>query len=89
MIEEIIKRKVMWYKIINFLGKFREPICSRKVYRETRSNQSYTSTNLQKLEEKGLIEYMTIKKETKKYWRLTKKGRDIYNLLLQLEELMK
>ena len=89
MIEEIIKGKVTWYKIINYLGKLREPICSKKIRREITSNQSFVSVMLNNLENKNIVEYLLLKEKTKKYWRLTTRGKKIYNLLLKLEELMR
>ena len=89
MIDEIIKGKKTWYRIVMLLGTYRNVICTRKINIELKMSTSNISTRLNSLERRKIIEYLMVKDKITKYWRLTEKGRAIYNTLIELEELMK
>ncbi len=90
MIEEIKKGKAGWYKLLLYLGKSKNKVFTTQIRRGVGMAYSSTSSCLNKLEKKGVVVCFTGKDKRVKYWKLSApKGREVYNLLLKLEGLMK
>ena len=77
-----------WYKLILFLGK-NEMTYTTDIMRSMRLSTNSISRGLKILEDRGVVEYLTLKNKLRKYWRLTEKGNKVYDTLIELEELMK
>ena len=87
MIKEILFGNSSCYKLILFLGK-KDLIYTTDIMREMRLSTNSISRGLKNLKEIGVVEYLTLENKLKKYWRLTEKGKKVYNLLIKLEELI-
>jgi len=87
MIKEILFGNSSCYNLILFLGE-KDLIYTTDIMREMRLSTNSISRGLKNLKEIGVVEYLTLKNKLKKYWRLTEKGKKVYNLLIKLEELI-
>ncbi len=93
MNQKILETNPTEFKIITFLGKRIDITCGNRIRRELEISLTTIYKSIKSLEKKEIIvSYSKSKKlrtTNSKYWKLTDKGREIYNLIMALGELLK